>query len=65
MNTITIPQKQYKRQDRSVGQETRQKISQKLSGKSKSYSHRAHIAQGVANYWKQISPKKGQGTITY
>ena len=66
MNTIQTPQqKQYKRQDRSVSPETRQKISQKLSGKSKSYSHRAHIAQGVANYWKQIPPKKEQGTITY
>lgn len=70
MNTITTPQKQYKRQDRSVSPETRQKISQSLKGRSKSFTHRTHIAQGVANYWRQIEPKKEsgsapQGTITY
>ena len=65
MNTITTPQKQYKRQDRSVSPETRQKISQTLKGKSKSITHRTHISQGVANYWRQIPPKKEEGTISY
>jgi len=58
MNTISTPQKQYKRQDRSVSPETRQKISQTLKGKSESITHRTHISQGVANYWRQIPPKK-------
>ena len=68
MNTITTPQKQYKRQSREVKPETRQKISQSLKGRSKSFTHRTHIAQGVANYWSQIPSKKengSQGTITY
>ena len=65
MNTTTNLPKQYKRQDRSVSPETRMKISNTLKGKSKSITHRTHIAQGVANYWRQIPPKKESGTITY
>ena len=42
--------KQYKRQNREVSPETRQKISQSLKGRSKSYSHRTHIAQGVKTW---------------
>ena len=66
MNTIQTPQqKQYKRQDRSVSPETRQKISQSLKGRSKSFTHRTHIAQALVRYWGQIEPKKEEGTITY
>lgn len=63
MNTITTP-KQYKRVDRQVSPETRQKISQSLKGRSKSYTHRTHIAQGVKTYWEQIPRKDDSGTTT-
>lgn len=54
--------KQYKRIDRQVRPETRQKISQSLKGRSKSLTHRAHIAQGVKNYWEQIPRKNSDAT---
>ena len=57
MNTQT----QYKRQDRSVAPETRQKISQALRGRSKSITHCQNIAKGVKNYWEQIPPKPQEG----
>lgn len=63
MNTFTAP-KQYKRVDRQVSPETRQKISQSLKGRSKSYSHRTHIAQGVKNYWEQIPRGEDNGSTT-
>lgn len=63
MNTITTP-KQYKRVDRQVSPETRQKISQSLKGRSKSYTHRTHIAQGVKNYWEQIPRDEDSGSTT-
>ncbi len=63
MNTFTTP-KQYKRVDRQVSPETRQKISQSLKGRSKSYSHRTHIAQGVKNYWEQIPRGEDSGSTT-
>ena len=58
MNTTTNPQKQYKRQDRSVSPETRMKISQALKGKSKSIQHRTHLSQAATDYWRHIPPKK-------
>lgn len=63
MNTFTTP-KQYKRIDRQVSPETRQKISQSLRGRSKSYSHRTHISQGVKNYWEQIPRVEDSGSTT-
>lgn len=63
MNTFTTP-KQYKRVDRQVSPETRQKISQSLKGRSKSYSHRTHISQGVKNYWEQIPRGEDSGSTS-
>lgn len=56
--------KQYKRQNREVSPETRQKISQSLKGRSKSFTHRTHIAQGVKTYWEQIPRKDDSGSTT-
>jgi len=57
--------KQYKRQDRSVSPETREKISNSLRGRSKSLTHCQNIAQGVKNYWEQIPKQKEDNeTIT-
>lgn len=56
--------KQYKRTNREVSPETRQKISQSLKGRSKSYSHRTHISQGVKTYWEQIPRKDSSETTT-
>lgn len=63
MNAITTP-RQYKRVDRQVSPETRLKISQSLKGRSKSYSHRTHIAQGVKTYWEQIPRREDSGSTT-
>ena len=53
-------QKQYKRQDRSVSQQTRQKISQALSGRPKSPEHRQAISNSLradtGGYWSHIPP---------
>ena len=45
---------EYKRQYRQMSDETKQKISQSLKGKSKSMSHVENIKKGLKNYWKQI-----------
>lgn len=44
----------YKRQCRQMSDETKQKISQSLKGRSKSFSHVEHIKKGLRNYWKNI-----------
>lgn len=36
---------------------TKQKISQKLKGRMKSFSHRQAISDGLKNHWQQISSK--------
>ena len=40
----------------------RQKISQSLRGRSKSFTHRQKISAGVKNYWSQIPSGKESGT---
>ena len=37
--------------------ETKQRISQALRGKSKSYSHTQHISQGLKAYWQNVPSK--------
>ncbi len=53
-------EKQYKRQDRSVSPETRQKISQALTGRPKSPEHRQAISNSLradtGGYWSHIKP---------
>ena len=48
----------YKRKDRSVSSETRQKISQALKGRKKSVEHCKHISDGLSSktggYWSHI-----------
>ena len=53
--------KVYKRQDRTVSPQTREKISASLRGRKKSYTHCQHISQGLKNMWQQIPPKQDTG----
>lgn len=62
--------KNYKRQYRELDDETKQKISQSLRGRSKSYSHAQNISQGLKNYWqnvpsknKSVEPDKADGIM--
>ena len=48
---------EYKRKYREMDDATKQKISQSLKGRSKSYSHVENIKQGLKNYWKTIPNK--------
>lgn len=43
--------KMYKRTSRAQSPETRQKISQSLKGRQKSWSHCYHISKGMEAYW--------------
>lgn len=45
---------EYKRKCRQMSDETKQKISQSLKGRSKSMSHVENIKNGLRNYWKNI-----------
>ena len=54
-----IQNKQYKRQTRKMSDQTKQKISQSLTGRRKSPTHVNNISQGLKNYWSQI-PKSDE-----
>lgn len=54
-----IQNKQYKRQTREMSDQTKQKISQSLTGRRKSPTHVNNISQGLKGYWSQI-PKSGE-----
>lgn len=45
---------EYKRQYRQMSDETKQKISQSLKGRSKSMSHVENIKNGLKSYWEHI-----------
>ena len=47
----------YKRQYRQMDDITKQKISQSLKGRSKSFIHKENIKQGLKNSWKQVPNK--------
>lgn len=53
--------KNYKRQDREVSPQTRQKISSTLKSYNathpRSESYCKKISDGLQHYWKQIKPK--------
>lgn len=45
---------EYKRKYRQMSDETKQKISQSLKGRSKSMTHVEKIKNGLINYWKNV-----------
>ena len=45
---------EYKRKQRALSDATKQKISAKLTGRKKSFSHCQNISKGLENYWAQI-----------
>ena len=53
----------YKRQYRQMSDETKQKISQSLKGKTKSMSHKENISNGLKHYWEQVPNKPTDGEI--
>ena len=62
--------KDYKRQHRELDDDTKQKISQSLTGKSKSFTHVQNISKGLKNYWKtvpsqnkSVEPEKADGIM--
>lgn len=56
-NTIIFIIMEYRRKYRQMDDITKQKISQSLKGKSKSFSHVENIRKGLRNYWKNIPNK--------
>ena len=46
-----------KRQYRQLDDATKQKISQRLKGRSKSLTHKENISSGMREYWKTIPNK--------
>ena len=46
-----------KRQFRQLSDETKAKISAKLKNRTKSFSHKENISNGLRNYWKTIPNK--------
>lgn len=49
---------EYKRQYREMDDETKQKISLTLKGRSKSSIHKDNIRAGLIEYWKNIPSHK-------
>lgn len=49
----------YKRKYRQLSDETKQKISQSLKGRSKSMSHVENIKNGMKKYWKKVPNRPG------
>lgn len=49
-----IQNKNYKRKTREMSDETKQKISNSLRGRKKTYTHSQNISKGLVNYWKSI-----------
>lgn len=53
---------EYKRKQRSLSDQTKQKISMKLKGRRKTISHAANISKGLQNYWSQIPQQQSGST---
>lgn len=47
---------EYKRKTRALSDATKQKISNSLTGRKKSFTHCQNISKGLENYWSQIPP---------
>lgn len=45
------------RQFRELSDETKAKISMAMKGKSKSFTHKENISNGLKDYWKTIPNK--------
>ena len=50
---------EYKRKNRELDDEVKQKISQSTKGKRKSFSPRQHLSQALTDYWKSV-PSRGE-----
>lgn len=50
MNHNATPNRQYKQ----LSDATKQKISFKMKGRSKSDSHKVAISKGMSEYWKTV-----------
>lgn len=59
-----IQNKQYKRQTRKMSDQTKQKISQSLTGRKKSPTHVSNISQALKHYWSQIEDGDGENDST-
>lgn len=46
-----------KRQFRELSDETKAKISQAMRGRTKSFTHKENISNGLKDYWKTIPNK--------
>lgn len=44
----------YKRKTREMSDETKQKISNSLRGRKKSFQHSQNISKGLVDYWKSV-----------
>ena len=48
---------EYKRQFRNLPTEVKQKISDSMRGRAKSYDHKQHISRGMKKYWSSVPSK--------
>lgn len=48
---------EYRKQYRQMPDETKQKISQSLKGRSKGITHKENISTGLKKYWSQVPNK--------
>lgn len=53
-----------KRQFREMNPETKAKISQSMKNKSKSFSHRENISNGMREYWKNVPSRPTNDTTS-
>lgn len=53
-----------KRQYRQLSDSTKQKISQTMQGRTKSYTHKEAIRKGMTDYWKTV-PNRPFNNETY
>lgn len=54
---------EYKRKFREMDDATKQKISQTLRGKSKSFTHRENISKKLKAYWKSVPHRPTDNNI--
>ena len=48
------------RQYRQLSDQTKAKISMSMKGKTKSFTHRENISNGLRNYWKTVPDKPSE-----
>ena len=48
---------QTMREYRQLSDQTKAKISQSMKGRSKSFTHRENISNGLKNYWQTVPDK--------